>query len=294
MLRAARSRSFGEVHPAEIADLSNVKGERMPESDRLILEHYRREALEHDLSPSSTMLDQTTRELEVEAILACVQHLHRAGKANTLLEVGCGNGYLLEVLRETFPEIRLCGIDYSPDMVSLASSRSVENCEIGREDVRALAFPSEAFDVVVSERCLINLLDESDQHRAIRELHRVLKPGGHLVLIEAFTDGADNLNRARAELGLPANTIPPQNLWFEKAAFSSLVETLFEEPIRNGSAELPPRNFLSSHYFVSRVLYPAVTRREVLYNTEFVRFFRFLPPQGDHSPIQLYFMRRHP
>jgi SAM-dependent methyltransferase len=128
----------------------------------------------------------------------------------------------------------------------------------------------------------------------VRELHRVLKPGGHLVLIEAFTDGADNLNRARAEVGLPANPIPPHNLWFDKPAFTSLVETLFEEPIANGSPELPPRNFLSSHYFVSRVLYPAVTRREVLYNTELVKFFRFLPPQGDYSPIQLYFMRKEP
>src|SRR5687768_12030237 len=110
----------------------------MAESDRLILEHYRREALEHDLSPTSTMLDQTTRELEVEAILSCVAHLHRAGKAGTLLEIGCGNGYLLEILRNRFPEIQLCGIDYSPDMVSLGASRRLENCEIRREDVRAL------------------------------------------------------------------------------------------------------------------------------------------------------------
>jgi hypothetical protein len=29
-----------------------------------------------------------------------------------------------------------------------------------------------------------------------------------------------------------------------------------------------------------------------MYNTEFVQFFRFLPPQGDYSPIQLYFMRK--
>jgi ubiquinone/menaquinone biosynthesis C-methylase UbiE len=264
----------------------------MVRDDRLVLEHYRREALEHDLSPSSTMLDQTTRELEVETVLSCIDHLHRAGDADTLLEVGCGNGYLLEILRERFPGMRLCGVDYSPDMVSLASSRQLKECEVRREDVRSLSFLSASFDIVVSERCIINLLDESDQHQALRELHRVLKPGGHLVLIEAFTDGADNLNRARAELGLPENAIPPFNLWLEKPAFLALAETLFDEPARNVGAPLPPRNFLSSHYFISRVLYPAVTRREVLYNTEFVRFFRFLPPQGDYSPIQLYFMRK--
>jgi ubiquinone/menaquinone biosynthesis C-methylase UbiE len=264
----------------------------MTEGDRLILEHYRQEAHEHDLRPSSTMLDQTTRELEVQAILSCVEEVRRAGKPDTLLEVGCGNGYLLEILRERFPEIRLSGIDYSPEMVSLASSRLVENCEIRRDDVRALTFPSESFDVVVSERCLINLLDESDQHRAVRELHRVLKTGGHLVLIEAFADGGDNLNRARAEMGLPLNPIPPHNRWFDKHRFLSLLEDRFEDLSRDGGGEAPQRNFLSSHYFISRVLYPAITRREILYNTEFVRFFRFLPPQGDYSPIQLYFLRK--
>jgi hypothetical protein len=38
------------------------------ETDRAILEHYRRQAEEHDLSPSSTMADQVTRDLEVDAI----------------------------------------------------------------------------------------------------------------------------------------------------------------------------------------------------------------------------------
>ena len=119
----------------------------------------------------------------------------------------------------------------------------------------------------------------------------MLKPGGHFVLIEAFTDGIDNLNRARTELGLPENMVPPYNLWFDTRHFLSVVNGLFEIVPAEGNG-IPPRNFLSSHYFISRVLYPAVTQRDVIYNTEFVRFFRFLPPQGDFSPIQLYLMRK--
>jgi hypothetical protein len=110
------------------------------------------------------------------------------------------------------------------------------------------------------------------------------------VLIEAFTDGLDNLNRARQELGLPPNRVPEHNRWFEKERFLQVVAPLFEDV---GEADgVPPRTFLSTHYFISRVLYPAVTRREVLYNTEFVRFFRFLPPQGDYSPIQVFLLRK--
>ena len=110
------------------------------------------------------------------------------------------------------------------------------------------------------------------------------------MFVEAFTDGADNLNKARTELGLPPNPVPHHNLWFDKARFLGVVADLFDEVRSDG--ELPPRNFLSTHYFVSRVLYPSVTTREVMYNTEFVKFFRFMAPHGEYSPIQLFFLRK--
>jgi len=255
-----------------------------------ILEHYRREAERHAHAPTSTMADLTTRELEVEAILAWVgRAVSEASEEARILEVGCGNGYLLRALRDRFPAAALVGVDLSSDMLALARERSIPGCEIRREDVRSLPFPDASFDVVVSERCLINVPDEDGQARALREIHRVLRPGRHAILVEAFTGGLERLNRARAELGLPPNEIPPFNRWFDEAWFRERVEegfAILDDP------GLPSRTFLSSHYFVSRVLYPAVTRAEIRYNTEFVRFFRFLPPQGDYAPIQLSPLRR--
>lgn len=260
-----------------------------PAKDQRILQHYRQEAERHELRPSSTMADLVTRDAEVEAILACLASVVDRPDAS-LLEVGCGNGYLLEVLRERFPELRLLGTDYSPEMVALASRREIAHCEVQQQDVRTLDFEEGSFDLVVSERCLINLLDEEGQAAAIREVHRVLVQGGHLVLVEAFTDGLANLNRAREELGLPPNQVPPYNRWFDAQWFLELTASLFQDA--GGGPGVPPRTFLSSHYFISRVLYPSVTKREILYNTEFVRFFRFLPPQGDYSPIQLFLLRK--
>jgi len=63
-------------------------------------------------------------------------------------------------------------------------------------------------------------------------------------------------------------------------------------PVVDAGADLPPVNALSTHYFISRVLYPAVTQAEIRYNTEFVRFFDFLPPRGAYSPIEVHFLRR--
>jgi SAM-dependent methyltransferase len=261
--------------------------------NELILEHYRKQAEAHQLEPTSTMADETTRNLEVSAILACLDHaLTQLGPNSRLLELGCGNGYLLSILSDRLPGLQLTGADYSEDMVALAASRSIPNCEVRREDVRALTVPSESFDLVVTERCLINLLEPSEQELALAEISRVLKPGGFAVLIEAFTDGLENLNRARTELGLDENKVPYHNLWFDKERFVGALAGSCREVEPDGAGSLPPRNFLSSHYFISRVLYPAVTRREVLYNTEFVKFFQFLPPQGAFSPIQLFYLQK--
>ena len=260
--------------------------------DDLILQHYRKQAEAHGLEPVSTMADETTRELEIAAILTCLRHVVHTIGAVSLLEVGCGNGYLLETIRTQYPDLTLSGTDYSPDMVALASSRGIAGCEIREEDVRALSLPSDSFDVVVTERCLINLLDADAQGKAVAELARVLRPGGFAILVEAFTDGLANLNRARDELGLPANEAPYHNLWFEKERFLSYLEGRFRFVGGTADGSLPAQNFLSSHYFVSRVLYPSVTKREVLYNTEFVKFFRFLPPYGEYSPIQIFFLQK--
>ena len=259
----------------------------------VIIEHYREQAVEHGLEPTSTMADLVTRGLEVDAIVACVaKATSERSERLRLLEIGCGNGYLLRTLRDRFPAIELHGLDYSPDMVELADARSIADCSVTQGDIRKLDFGDGSFDVIVSERCVINILDEQGQLDALDELHRVLLPGGMLVLIEAFTDGLENLNRARTELGLAENRIPHHNLWFEKGRFLDHVKAPFDV-INGGTGDgLPPRNFLSTHYFMSRVLYPAITRAEIMYNTEFVRFFRFLPPNGDHSPIQLFVLKK--
>jgi SAM-dependent methyltransferase len=263
------------------------------EMDERILDHYRQEASEHDLRPTSTMKDETTREFEIRSIMDCLDHVAARASIGSVLEIGCGNGYLLSLVRDRFPAIDLVGIDFSPDMVELARARGIASCEIAVGDVRELAFPDAHFDVVVSERCLINLLDVEGQRVALEELARVLAPGGHLVLIEAFTDAADDLNRARDELGLPPIPMTHHNLWIDKPWFLGLIEGRFEiVSSANDDGAPPPHNFLSTHFFVSRVLYPAVTRAELRYNTAFVKFFRFLPPEGNFAPIQLFLLRR--
>lgn len=261
-----------------------------------IIKHYDEQAEMHGLEPSSTMLDSITRSMESSAIIEIVRYIAQSeASALHVLEVGCGNGYLLGLLREQFPDMILDGIDFTPAMVTLARERTVVRCNVGQGDVRDLKFPDAWCDVIISERCLINLLSIQDQTRGLGEIWRVLKTGGYLVLLEAFQDGLANLNKARTELGLSANRVPYHNAWFDKDQFCQIVQDLFELIQPNEvDPQLPASNFLSSHYFVSRVLYPAITRADIIYNTEFVSFFSFLPPNGNYSPVQLYLLKKKP
>ena len=261
----------------------------------LIREHYRKEAELYGKDASSTMRDETTRGREVAEILRALQWLGATGAAvDRLLDVGCGNGFLLEQLRDRFPATDLTGLEYTPELVQVARERGISECPIVEGDVRQLPFESEAFDLVVTERCIINVMDTADQERSFAEVARVLTPGGHFICIEAFTDGLQQLNEAREQLGLPPNEMAYHNLWFDKDWFLDVVGRSFdvvEADSADPNAPATP-NFLSSHYFMSRVVYPAVTRTDIVYNSHFVKFFSFLPPMGNYSPIQFWLLRK--
>jgi SAM-dependent methyltransferase len=189
--------------------------------------------------------------------------------------------------------LRITGVEYTPQMLQLARARNIQRCELVQGDVRQLPLADVSYDVAVTERCIINVMHGDDQAQALREVHRILRPGGHFICIEAFVDGLEQLNEARQELGLSPNTTPHHNIWFEKDWFLRTIEPLFAiVDAQELEGDVPPANFLSSHYFISRVVYPALTKSEVRYNTHFVRFFAGLPPVGNYSPIQLYLLRR--
>ena len=261
----------------------------------VILEHYRKEAEEHGKDASSTMRDEITRGREIASTLRVLEFLKAQGAPVTrILDVGCGNAYLLEVLRKQDAQVALTGLEYTPEMVEIGKGRGVAACPIVQGDVRDLPFPDGAFDVVITERCIINVMDRAHQADSFHQVARVLASGGYYLCIEAFTDGLEQLNAARAELGLPPNDMPYHNLWFDKPWFLETVGRDFDvvDLSVHRDPTLPTPNFLSSHYFVSRAMYPAMTRAPILYNTHLVKFFSFLPPMGNYAPIQFYLLRK--
>jgi len=113
-----------------------------------------------------------------------------------LLEVGCGPGVMLPDLLAMGFEVH--GIDVSAEMIRRAEQRMASHalasrCRLGVGDVERLRYSDASFDAVLSMGVLEYLPDYAI---ALREISRVLKPGGHAVLTVPNQASAYHLARS--------------------------------------------------------------------------------------------------
>lgn len=98
-----------------------------------------------------------------------------------VLEVAVGTGRNLPFYDGA---VRLTGIELSPEMLAIATRRARElgrGADLRLGDAQALTFADETFDTVVITLALCTIPDE---RQALREVHRVLRPGGRLLGLE--------------------------------------------------------------------------------------------------------------
>jgi len=123
------------------------------------------------------------------------------GMAGRLLDAGIGTGRNCAFYP---PEAVVSGIDTSPAMLAFARERCPTLAEGGRlyqMDVTALGFPAASFDAAVSS-FLFCVLPDHQQVPALRELGRVVRPGGLIRLLE-YVRPRGRLRRAISYLWQP-------------------------------------------------------------------------------------------
>jgi ubiquinone/menaquinone biosynthesis C-methylase UbiE len=104
-----------------------------------------------------------------------------------VLDVGCGGGVFLPFLAGLVEQSgRVIGLDHAPDFVDTARRRMSElgldnRVEVMEGDALDLPFPDAAFDAAHCERLLMHLEDPAT---ALREMRRVVRPGGSVVVVE--------------------------------------------------------------------------------------------------------------
>ncbi|HCQ78981.1 MAG: ubiquinone/menaquinone biosynthesis methyltransferase [Akkermansiaceae bacterium] len=118
-----------------------------------------------------------------------------------VLDVATGTGDLALEIQKRCPEAKVLGTDFCPEMLAHATEGGVKETKV--EDAMNLSFEDNTFDVVTAAFGLRNM---EDWQKALREMGRVIKPGGHLLVLD-FSQPSGFL---RKPYGLYLNRILPK------------------------------------------------------------------------------------
>lgn len=119
-----------------------------------------------------------------------LQRLKQHQPRGVLVDVGCGPGYLIQLIAKTFPELKVIGVDIAQEMTETAAAnlaaQGVASCVSFRlGNSQDLPFDAGEVDFVISTLSLHHWVDPG---QALREIRRVLKPGGQFLIFDLRRD----------------------------------------------------------------------------------------------------------
>ena len=126
------------------------------------------------------LLFRGTADVMRRQIVPPITRFLRDESATRLLDIGCGTGRTLHQIARTHPSLRLWGVDLSPAYIEVARRR-VRDAALAIENAEHLPFADGTFDVVTSVY-LFHELPRNARRNVVREMFRVLRPGGLLVI----------------------------------------------------------------------------------------------------------------
>ncbi len=161
--------------------------QRLSDSTQQWYENYYRKkgANRNDLRTNPGVLFQT---------LACEASVVRASRAighdpasALVLDVGCGSGSdVYELIRLHYNPAKITGIDVLPDRI-LAAEALCPQIRFILGDASRMAFPDDSFDLVFESTMFATLPDDVLSAAIAREMLRVCRPGGYLMLVDWWT-----------------------------------------------------------------------------------------------------------
>lgn len=134
-----------------------------------------------------TALAQLARYPAVKEPKKIALNYFKKNEIRSLLEVGCGLGFATEKFASALPEAKLLAVDLSENFVKHTKDKLKANkhVKVQKADVTQLPMKANRFDACYIERVLHHL---KNSDKALKEMARVVKPGGLLVVNEPLFD----------------------------------------------------------------------------------------------------------
>ena len=211
--------------------------------------HIKEQVLEYwNNDDVESMYDKNLLNAEIEIIRK------RIAPGAKILDAGCGEGEGTLVY-SSIPETLVHAVDFSETRLAKARKRlnSRENVSLKQVDFLGTYELDDDYDVVVSQRFLINLMEWQLQQKVLLDLMSMLKPGGTLLMLEGSQQGVDSLNEFRASWGLEPLPVKWHNLFFDDFALSDFMQ-------RQGH-KMVEQDGLGPYFLLTRGVRPALDEK---------------------------------
>lgn len=215
-------------------------------SENYIHEYWYNQAKKEVHKPEASWGDVQMMQLEAQEIKNYIK------KDLKVLDAGCANGFSTEIIFSDDVSNTLVAFDFVELMVENAKKRFEQKgyknlkYKIYNADIRNIPEEDNSFDISYSIRVLINLSKWEGQKKALNELIRVTKPGGTIIISEAFWGSLQNLNAIRIIAGL--------NPLYEHDFNCYLKECLLETYLEESGLSYAVRKFSSLYYLGTRLI----------------------------------------
>ena len=160
----------------------------------------------------------------LRSVMESIYRLVAVTKPRTVLDAGCGEGFVSGYMHQRNSALRITGIDYSPEAVKFARSRFGDVAEFQVGSLLNLPFPDETFDTVVCSEVLEHI---DDYETAMSEIKRVAC--NYVVITvpnEPYFKWLNNLAQA-ARFSLDPGHV---NFWTHRQ-FRSYMRSHFADPV---------------------------------------------------------------
>lgn len=215
--------------------------------------------------------------------------LNHLKKGARVLDIGCGDGETLRLCHAEYA-VQGTGIDFSDQMIQKAikDTKEVDKLNFLVSSVLEMPAHLQEFDIIYTQRCLINLDSFEEQKEAIKIIRSRLKKNGIYIMIESTTDGLEATNTLRNLLELEPINAPWHNLFFNIKEVESLqTEDFYIEKFENIS---------SMYHLVSRVLYAKLAAQKgekLAYDSDLNLISMQLPQNiGNLGPVKGWIWRK--
>jgi ubiquinone/menaquinone biosynthesis C-methylase UbiE len=168
-----------------------------------------------------------------------------------ILDAGCGEGEGT-LTYSSIPNTLIHAVDFSATRLEKARERLIDRKNVTLEQVDFLDVYNldRDFDIVVSQRFLINLMEWLLQQKVLLDLMSKLKKGGRLLMLEGSRQGVDSLNEFRAAWCLDPIPVKWHNLFFDDYV---LIDFMTEH-----GYELVDEAGLGTYFLLTRGVRPAL------------------------------------